>query len=135
MWLVDYLRAELHAAGHLCSVGNKEHPATGPNALKLPLVKPVVIVRDDSGNRLDWTTFDRSVGVSVLWGQSKQDDKPANDLARLVMSIISDDTLALVDGSPIAYVNYDGCNGPYPVAEELDCARRYMTAQYTVVGA
>lgn len=133
-WLVDYLRAELTAGGRIVRVTNKEPPATGPTALKIPLEKPVVIIRDDSGNRLDWTTFDRSVGISVLAGDSRQDDKPANDLARTVMAILADDALAEADGSPIAFVNFDGCNGPYPVTETLDCARRYLTVQYTVVG-
>jgi hypothetical protein len=62
-------------------------------------------------------------------------DKPANDLSRWLAGVLFDDGLPLVDGSPIARVEFDGCNGPYAVTEELNVARRYMTAQYIVSGS
>jgi hypothetical protein len=129
LWLTAYLRAALAADGWSVQVGNKE-----PAATEVPLRKPLVIIRDDSGSRESAVTFDRSVGVSVLAG-TKKSDKPANDLARVVAAILMDDGIALVDGSPIVAVTWDGCNGPYAVEDDLDAARRYMTIEYVVVGS
>lgn len=128
LWLTRYLRVEAAAAGRTVEVSNKE-----PAELALPIRQPLIVVRDDSGSRLDWTTYDRSIGVSVLAG-SKTHDQPANGLARWVASVLHDDALPLVDGSPIARVVFSGCHGPYPVADDLDVARRYLTAQYIVTG-
>jgi hypothetical protein len=109
-------------------VGNKE-----PQALQLPLARPLIVIRDDSGARRDYPTFDRSVGATVLGG-SKLNAKPVNDLARWLLAVLMDDAIVDAPGSPIASVEWDGFNGPYPVDDPLDVARRYMTAQYTVVG-
>ncbi|WP_136054353.1 hypothetical protein [Microbacterium sp. K24] len=128
-WLIDYLRAEVREEYADAEVGNKE-----PDTLALPLKKPLIIVRDDSGPRRDWTTFGRSIGVTVLWS-TKQNDRPAMDLALLVASIVFDTDLPLVEGSPIASVEIDGCNGPYAVPDRLDVARMYLTAQYVVAGS
>lgn len=46
-----------------------------------------------------------------------------------------DDAIVEAEGSPIASVDWDGFNGPYPVNDPLNVARRYGTAQYTVVGS
>lgn len=129
LWLTGYVRSLAATEGVQVTVSNKE-PAT----LALPLTKPLIVIRDDSGNRLSQVTFDRSIGASVLAG-SKLNDKPANDLARWLAGVLFDLDLPLVDGTPIASVDPTGCNGPYPVTEQLDVARRYMTAQYTVVGS
>ncbi|MGW9270799.1 hypothetical protein [Microbacterium sp. NPDC055599] len=128
-WLTGYVR-ELAAAEAVEVVVSNKEPAT----LAVPLRKPLIVIRDDSGSRMDWTTFDRSIGASVLAG-SKQYDTPANDLARWLAGVLFDDALPLVEGTPIASVEFDGCNGPYAVPEELDVARRYMTAQYVVAGS
>lgn len=170
LWLATYVRAMAAVEGVDVAVSNKE-PAT----LTLPLAKPIIVIRDDSGPRLSHVTFDRSVGISVLAG-SKKLDQPANDLARWVAGVMFDIDLPLVAASltidggdagttdpseldggtstgggdsvfggtattrlipacPIAAVIPDGCNGPYAVTEELDVARRYMTAQYVVTGS
>ena len=129
LWLTGYVRSLAALEGVQVTVANKE-PAT----LTLPLVKPLIVIRDDSGTRLSQVTFDRSIGASVLAG-SKLNDKPANDLARWLAGVLFDLDLPLVDGTPIASVDPTGCNGPYPVTEQLDVARRYLTAQYTVVGS
>jgi len=128
-WLAGYVRALAASEGMTVTVGNKE-----PADLALPLKRPVIVIRDDSGPRLDIPTFDRSIGASVLAG-SKQNDKPANDLARWLAGVLFDLDLPLVQGTPIAAVVPDGCNGPYAVTEELDVARRYMTAEYVVTGS
>ena len=128
-WLTEYVRAQASAAGHSVDVGNKE-PAT----LELPLKRPLIVIRDDSGVRLDHTTYDRSIGASVL-GWTKQNDRPANDLARWLASVLHDSDLPLIPGTPIASVEWGGCNGPYAVTETLDVARRYLTAQYVVAGS
>ncbi len=129
LWLTGYIRGVLAAEGVTAQVSNKE-----PGDLVLPLAKPLVVIRDDSGVRLSHVTYDRSVGVSVLAG-TRTNDKLAGDLARLVMAILTDDAIVEAVGSPVAAVDWDGCNGPYPVVEELDVARRYGTVQYTVVGS
>jgi len=129
LWLTGYVRGVLAAEGVTAQVSNKE-----PGDLVLPLAKPLVVIRDDSGVRLSHVTYDRSVGVSVLAG-TRTNDKLAGDLARLVMAILTDDAIVEAVGSPVAAVDWDGCNGPYPVVEELDVARRYGTVQYTVVGS
>lgn len=129
VWLTGYVRGVLAAEGVTAQVSNKE-----PGDLVLPLAKPLVVIRDDSGVRLSHVTYDRSVGVSVLAG-TRTNDKLAGDLARLVMAILTDDAIAEAVGSPVAAIDWDGCNGPYPVVEELDVARRYGTVQYTVVGS
>lgn len=129
MWLTNYVRSTLSAEGEDVQVGSKEPPA-----LKLPLQKPLVVIRDDSGNRRSHVSFDRSIGVSVLAG-SRMNDLPANTLARTVAALLTDDDIVHAPDSPIASIEWDGCNGPYPVAESLDVARRYLTVQYTVVGS
>lgn len=129
LFLTGYVRAVLSAEGHAVQVVNKE-----PDNLALPLTKPLVVIRDDSGPRLSAVTFDRSVGATVLAG-TKRNDRPANDLARLVAAILTDDAIVNAPGSPIAAVDYGGINGPYAVAENIDAARRYMTVGYVVVGS
>jgi hypothetical protein len=128
LFLTGYVRARAAEAGLDVKVGNKEPPD-----LRLPLQRPLIVIRDDSGARLDWTTFDRSVGASVLAG-SHLHDKPANDLGRWLAGVLHDDELPLAAGSPIAAVSWSGCTGPYAVADTLDVSRVYLTAQYVVTG-
>ena len=129
LWLTGYVRARAAAEGQTVTVGNKE-----PDRLSLPLVKPLIVIRDDSGSRLGWTTFDRSIGATVLAG-TRQNDRPANDLARWLAGVLMDDEIVLAEGSPFASVDWGGCNGPYAVADPLDVARRYMTVQYIASGS
>lgn len=129
LWLTQYLRGALAVEGLDVQVSNKE-----PTNLSLPLKRPLIVIRDDSGSRLSAITFDRSIGVSVLAG-TKTNDKAANDLARMVAGILTDDTIIDAPDSPIAAIDWDGCNGPYAVAGNLDVARRYSTVQYTVIGS
>lgn len=109
-------------------VSNKE-----PADLTVPLTRPLIVLRDDGGARLDWTTFDRSIGASVLAG-SKRHDAPAIDLATWLASVLHDDELPHVEGSPIASVEFDGCTGPTNASETLDVTRMYLTAQYVATG-
>lgn len=127
-WLTGYVRSCAAEDGHSVEVSNKE-----PSTLSLPLKRPLIVIRDDSGPRKDHPTFDRSVGATVLAG-SRMNDKPANDLGRWLLAVLMDDAIVEAPGSPIASVDWDGFNGPTPVTDPLDVARRYMTAQYTVVG-
>ena len=128
LWVTTYLRGVLTGQGLSVQVSNKE-----PADLTVPLSRPLVVVRDDSGVRLSQVTFDRSLGVSVLEG-TRMNDRPANDLARLVQAVLTDDAIITAPGSPVAAVQWSGCNGPYPVVDDLDVARRYSTVQYTIVG-
>lgn len=128
LWLTGYVRAAAAVEGKTVTVSNKE-----PAELELPLPKPLIVIRDDSGPRLEVVTFDRSVGASVLAG-SKRNDVPADELALWLAGVLMDDAIVHATGSPIASIEWDGCNGPYPVVEALDVARRYQTVQYTVVG-
>ncbi len=129
LWLTRYLREIAAAEGIEAVVDNKE-----PADLALPLDRPLIVVRDDSGTQLGPTTFDRSVGVSVL-ASTRGHPAPANDLARWVAAVVFDADLPLVPGGPIAAVVPSGCNGPYPVPDPLDVSRRYLTAQYVVTGS
>ncbi|MFC7942703.1 hypothetical protein ACFUPZ_05520 [Microbacterium oxydans] len=128
-WLMGYVSDAAAADGHDVDVVGAE-----PEDLALPMPRPLIVIRVDPGSRVDWTTFDRSVGATVLGG-SKNAPTPIVDLARWVASVLFDDELPLTEGSPIAKVDFDGCNGPYAVREELDVARQYMTAQYVVEGS
>lgn len=129
LWLTGYVRSLAASEGVEATVTNKE-----PDDLTTPLVEPLIVIRDDSGPRLSHVTFERSIGFSVLAG-TRMHDQPANDLARWLAAVLFDLELPLVEGSPIASVDVDGCNGPYAVPDLLDVARRYGTAQYTVVGS
>lgn len=129
LWLTGYVRGLAAAEGLLVEVSNKER-----SDLSLPLRRPLIVIRDDSGPRLSQVTFDRSIGASVLAG-SRMNDKPADDLAGWLAGVLFDLDLPLVVGSPIAAVDPAGCNGPYAVPESLDVARRYMTAGYVVSGS
>lgn len=128
-WLIAHVRALAAAENRGVDVEPVEPPT-----LAIPLARPLIVIRDDSGARLDHTTFDRSIGASVLGG-TKRNPKPANDVALWLASILFDSDLPLAEGCPIASVEWGGCNGPYPVPETLDVARRYMTAQYVAAGS
>ncbi|QJU52932.1 hypothetical protein SCB71_06315 [Herbiconiux sp. KACC 21604] len=128
LFLTEYVRAIALVEGKTVTVTNKE-----PSNLTAPLARPLIVIRDDSGQRLELPTFDRSVGVSVL-GWSKQNDQPANDLARWLAAVLMDDAIVQAPGSPIASIVWDGCNGPYPITENADVARRYLTVEYITVG-
>lgn len=128
-WLIRHMRDTVRAEGVDVEVGPVE-----PDDLSIPRTRPLIVIREDPGARLDWTTFDRSVGITVLAG-TKQLPTPADELARLVAAIAFDSDLPLVEGSPIAAVNFDGCRGPFDIVERLDIARRYLTAQYVVTGS
>jgi hypothetical protein len=129
LWLTGYVRDLAAIEGVDADISNKEPPE-----LALPMDRPLIILRDDSGNRTGPTTFDRSIGASVLAG-SRLDDQPASDLARWLAGVLFDMDLPLVDGTPIASVEPEGCNGPYSVKEEMDVTRCYLTAQYVVTGS
>lgn len=128
LFLTGYVRACAAADQVDVSVGNKE-----PSKLTLPVKKPVIVIRDDSGNRKDLPTFDRSIGATVLAG-STLNDKPAKDLARWLIAVLMDDAIIEAAGSPIAGIDLTGWNGPYTVPDPLDVTRQYLTGGYTVVG-
>ncbi|MDI9889973.1 hypothetical protein [Microbacterium sp. IEGM 1404] len=129
LFLTGHVRRLAAAEQIDVDVTNKE-----PADLELPLRRPLIVLRDDGGPRLDWTTFDRSIGASVLAG-SKRHDAPAIELASWLASVLHDDELPEVEGSPIASVEFDGCNGPTNAAEVLDVTRMYLTAQYVATGS
>lgn len=129
LWLTGYVRDLAEAEGVDVDVDNKE-----PAPLAVPLERLLIVIRDDSGPRKSQVTFDRSIGASVLGG-TKAAPQDANDVARWLAGVLMEDAIVEAPGSPIASVDEDGCNGPYAVTEQLDVARRYMTAGYTVVGS
>ncbi|KTR96483.1 hypothetical protein NS220_02070 [Microbacterium testaceum] len=129
LWLTGYVRALAAAEEIDVDVDNVE-----PDDLTVEMERPLIVLRDDSGPRRDVPTFDRSVGATVLGG-SKAFPKPINDIARWLSAVLSDEAIVTAPDSPIASVELDGFNGPYPVNDALDVARRYQTAQYTVVGS
>lgn|GEM_PF-3369531 len=99
-------------------VDNKE-PAEPPFPAKL------LVIRDDGGPQLDQFTAERQVGLTVLAG-TRERPKDANDLIRVVMALAA--LLPAVDDrtparNPVA--SLEDSNGPVPVAEEQDRARRF----------
>lgn len=128
LFLTRYLRERAAARGDVVKVGNKE------SADLTVTSSDQIVVRDDSGSRTGWTSFERSAGVSVLAG-TRLNDFPANELARDVFADLTDEAILTWPGSPIASIEWDGCNGPYAVPEQMDKARRYMTVAYSVVGS
>lgn len=124
-WLCAHLRSRLSDVPGL-QVGNKR-----PNDYRGTY--PLIVVRDDGGSQTDRVAFDRSVGVT-LTGWSRSNDKPCKDLARHVYAILTDDSIPLADGSPIVSVTEQGCNGPYPVTDDLNVACYYLTVEYSAVG-
>lgn len=129
LWLTGYIRALAVAEDIDVDVDNVE-----PDDLTVEMDRPLIVIRDDSGARKDVPTFDRSIGATVLGG-SKAFPKPINDIARWLSAVLSDEEIVTAPDSPIASLELDGFNGPYPVNDALDVARRYQTAQYTVVGS
>ncbi len=129
LWLTGYIRTLAAAEDIDVDVDNVE-----PDDLTVEMDRPLIVIRDDSGPRKDIPTFDRSIGATVLGG-SKAFPKPINDIARWLSAVLSDEEIVTAPDSPIASLEVDGFNGPYPVNDALDVARRYQTAQYTVVGS
>lgn len=126
--LTGYLRDALKRAGKQVQVSNKE-----PADLKLPLKKPLVVVRDDGGTQKSRISYTSRVGVTVLAG-TRRNDKEANDLARLVYGILADPDIALDETMPFCSVDFPACTTPTAVIDNLDVARRYMTCEYIIVG-
>ena len=56
-----------------------------------------------------------------------------NNVAKL-WSLLTDPDITLQTDCPIAAITWDGCNGPYPVSEDIDIARYYLTVEYSTVG-
>lgn len=127
LWLTGFIRSSAAAAGRNVEVGNVE-----PASLRLPMAKPLIVVRDDP-SRLDHTTYAHDVGISVL-GWSRENSAPAKELGRWLAGLLFDLQLPLVVGCPIAAVDQTACNGPLSVSEGLDVARVYLTARYMVSG-
>jgi hypothetical protein len=132
LFLTDYLRGVLADRGESVRVTNVEPSFTGSNPVELPLSKPIIVIRDDSGPMREIVTFDRSIGVTVLAG-SKADMQAANNLARLAFGVMTDRAIIDVEDSPIASI--EDTNGPYAASDDLDVARRYFTVDYIVVGS
>lgn len=128
LFLTGYLRGCLRDRGMPIQVSNKE-----PDSLKLPLSKPLIVVRDDGGLQESRISYQANIGVSVLAG-TRKNDRPANDLARIVYAILTSPEIVSASDSPITVVDIEGCTRPIPVVEELDVSRRYMTLTYGAVG-
>lgn len=124
-WLCDHLRAEITDVPGL-QVGSKRPETYGGS-------HPLIVIRDDGGSQTDRLAFDRSVGVTVT-GWTRGNNAPCRQLARRVYAILTDDTIGLTPDSPIAAVDESGCNGPYPVTDDMDVARYYLTVEYLAVG-
>ncbi len=125
LWLCTYLRAQLADVVGL-KVSNREPDDYSGSV-------PLIVVRDDGGSQSDRLLFDRSVGVTVRYGP-RTSPKKCRDLAARVYGLLTDPSTCLVEGSPIAGISEDGCNGPYAVAEDADIARFYMIFEFSAVG-
>lgn len=124
LWLCDHLRRQL----------------TEPKGLQVGIrvpdeykgTHPLIVIRDDGGSQSERLIFDRSLGITVYMGTAN-DPKPCRDLAALVYSILTDEQLAHEEGSPIAGIVEDGCNGVYAVNGDQPTCMYYMTVEYTAV--
>lgn len=129
IFLTGYLRECLRDRGMAIQVSNKE-----PDNLKLPLAKPLIVVRDDGGLQESRISYQANIGVSVLAG-TRKNDRAANELARIAYAILTNPEIVSAPDSPITVVDIEGCTRPVPVIEDLDVSRRYMTLTYGAVGA
>lgn len=120
-FLCGSLRAALD-----CEVANRQ-PAEWDGTT------PLVVLRDDGGAKTGPTTLDRSVGVTVYAG-TRQDTKPAMDIARKAFAVLTNSSIVMEARSPIAAVIDDGCLGPYRIEDAHDSSACYLTAEYSVVG-
>ena len=94
---------------------------------------PLVVVRDDGGSQSNRVLFDRSIGITVRYG-SRTLPGDCRDLAAKIYGLLTDPEICSLDGSPIAAVEEDGCNGPYFVAEDANFARCYQTVEFSAIG-
>lgn len=126
LWLCAFLRARLESSFPTIIVSNRE-PDDYDGA------RPLVVVRDDGGSQSNRVLFDRSVGVTVRYG-SRAAPKPCRDLAARIYGLLTDPEICSLDGSPIAGIDEDGCNGPFAVAEDANIARYYMALGFSTIG-
>lgn len=126
LWLCTYLRARLKSSFPTLIVSNREPDDYDGS-------RPLVVVRDDGGGQSNRVLFDRSVGVTARYG-ARAAPKPCRDLAARIYGMLTDPAICSLDGSPIAGIDEDVCNGPFPVAEDANIARYYMTLGFSAIG-
>ena len=125
-WLCDYLRGQLEPFYSTILVSNR-----GPDDFDGSY--PLVVVRDDGGGQSNRVLFDRSIGVTVRYGP-RAAPGDCRDLAARIYGLLTDPSICSLDGSPIAAIEEDGCNGPYFVAEDANVARCYLTLEFSAIG-
>lgn len=125
-WLCDYLRGQLKPSLGTIHVSNRE-PDDYDGTY------PLVVVRDDGGSQSNRVLFDRSIGITVRHGP-RAAPKTCRDLAARIYGLLTDPAICQLDGSPIAGIEEDGCNGPYFVAEDANIARCYLTLEFSAIG-
>lgn len=125
-WLCDYLRGQLEPSLSTILVSNRE-PDDFDGSY------PLVVVRDDGGSQSNRVLFDRSIGITVRYG-SRTLPGDCRDLAARIYGLLTDPAICSLDGSPIAGIDEDGCNGPYFVAEDANIARCYLTVEFSAIG-
>lgn len=126
LWLCGYLRDQLKPSYSTILVSVREPDDYDGS-------RPLVVVRDDGGSQSNRVLFDRSIGITVRYG-SRKSPGPCRDLAANIYSLLTNPSIAQLDGSPIAGIEGDGCNGPYFVAEDSNIARCYLTVEFTAIG-
>lgn len=125
-WLCDYLRDQLEPSYSTILVSNREPDDCDGSY-------PLVVVRDDGGSQSNRVLFDRSIGVTVRYGP-RAAPGDCRDLAARIYGLLTDPTICELDGSPIASIEEDGCNGPYFVSEDANIARCYLTLEFSAIG-
>ena len=126
LWICSFLRARLKQSFPTIIVSNREPDDYDGS-------RPLVVVRDDGGSQSNRVLFDRSVGVTVRYG-ARAAPKPCRDLAARIYGLLTDPDICSLDGSPIAGIDEDECNGPFPVAEDANIARYYMALEFSTIG-
>ena len=91
---------------------------------------PTIIVSNREPDDYDGS---RPLVVAVRYG-ARAAPKPCRDLASRIYGLLTDPDICSIDGSPIAAIEEDGCNGPYFVAEDANVARCYLIVDFSAIG-
>lgn len=125
LWACRYLAGKLKGVSDLTVTNRVPDRYDG--------TRPLIAVRDDGGTQAEGAMFERRLGVTVCYGNSRQ-TKRCRDLAARVYALLTWPGLIHVDGSPIAAIVFDECNGPYRIITSMDVSRQYLIVDYRVDG-
>lgn len=124
-WILDYIRSTAVLEGR-----NVEVDAKFPSEWRVPMERPLIVVREDPARRTSLATFEAGAGISVC--TSTRSDTRA--LSRWLHGVLTDDEIVEASGSPVAAVNHADCASPISVPDEHPVFVQYFTVSYSTVG-